>query len=116
MASPPTERPPQPVPEIRPSPKGVRHAVSSGESWITLAQSLGIDPWDLIDFNFPGVKQVQQIDSQRATRQVNWYLFEYVGCQDSIDGGNNYAFGSNLAGRGRGDYKDGVIYLPPAKT
>lgn len=116
MASPPTERPPQPVPEIRQPPKGVGHAVSANESWVSLAQSLGIDPWDLIDFNFPGVKQVKQADAQRATRQVNWYLAEYVGCRDSIDGGKNYAFGSNLAGRGRGDYRDGVIFLPPGRA
>src|SRR5207244_12304390 len=101
MASPPAERPPQPVPEIRQPPKGVRHTVSANESWVSLARSLGIDPWDLIEFNFPGIKQVKQVDPPRATRQVNWYLSEYVGCRDSIDGGKNYDFGAYLTSRGR---------------
>jgi hypothetical protein len=113
MANPLTERPQQPAPEIRPLPKGVRHAVGASESWVSLAQPLGIDPWDLIDFNFPGVKQIKQADTERAARQVNWYLSEYLGCRDSNDGGRNYAFGAHLAGRGRGDYRDGVIFLPP---
>lgn len=113
MATPLTERPQPPAPEIRSLPKGVRHAVSAHDSWVSLAQSLGSDPWDLIEFNFPGVKQVKQADTERATRQVNWYLSEYLGCQDSNDGGRNYAFGAHLAGRGRGDYRGGVIYLPP---
>ena len=114
MVTPLTERPQQPAPEIRPLPKGLRHAVGANESWASLAQSRGIDPWDLIEFNFPGVRQVKQADTERAARQVNWYLSQYVGCHASNDGGRNYALGTNLAGRGRGDYRDGVIFLPPA--
>ena len=90
MATPLTERPQQPAPEIRSLPKGVRHAVGANESWASLAQSRGIDAWDLIEFNFPGVKQVKQADTERATRQVNWYLSQYVGCHASNDGGRNY--------------------------
>jgi hypothetical protein len=113
-ATPPKEPPPKPAPEIRALPKGSPHAVSPGETWATLAQSLGIDPWDLIDFNFPGTKQVKQVDFQRATRQVNWYLSEYVGCWMSTDGGKNFAFSNNLTNRGRGDFRGGVIFFPPS--
>jgi hypothetical protein len=79
---------------------------------VTLAQQLGIDPWELIDFNFPGMLQLKQRDVQRATRQVNWYLANYVGCWESTDGGKNYAFGSTYKG-GMGDYANGTIFLPP---
>jgi len=70
-----------PVAESYVPPAGIRHPVATGETWISLARGLGIDPWDLIEFNFPGVKLVQQRDFQLATRYVNWYLAEYVGCQ-----------------------------------
>ena len=41
-------------------PGGERHPVKTGESWASIAKARGIDPWDLIDFNFPGMKQVMQ--------------------------------------------------------
>jgi hypothetical protein len=36
----------------------------------------------------------------RACRQINWYLFEYIGCEKSTDK-YHYDFSSGLA-RGRG--------------
>jgi hypothetical protein len=118
MSKPATEPPPlmTRAPEIRTPPKGTAHQVGPGDSWVTLAKPLHIDPWELIEFNFPGTLTVMRFDPQRATRQVNWYLEQYVGCTQSNDGGKNYAFGSGLAGRGRGDYKDGRIYLPPPRV
>jgi len=104
------ERPVHPVPETYVPPAGIRHPVTAGESWVALAQRHGIDSWDLIDFNFPGTRQTKQTDFQLATRHVNWYLREYVGC--TVDDGQNLSFSSGLT-RGRGVWKGGVIYLPP---
>jgi LysM domain len=67
---------------------GVRYPVKKGDTWITIARSVGIDPWDLIDFNFPGTKRVHATNPERASRQVNWYLREYLGCQTTLDGEN----------------------------
>ncbi|MEY9129940.1 hypothetical protein ACVIWV_004164 [Bradyrhizobium diazoefficiens] len=65
------ERPLKPIVESYVPPAGIRHAVTAGETWISLAKRIGIDPWDLIEFNFPGIKLVKQRDFQQATRQVN---------------------------------------------
>jgi hypothetical protein len=46
----------------------------------------------------------------RACRQINWYLFEYIGCEKSTDK-YNYDFSSGLA-RGRGVHRGGKIFLP----
>ncbi|MBR0890068.1 hypothetical protein JQ637_27905, partial [Bradyrhizobium diazoefficiens] len=61
----------KPIVESYVPPAGIRHAVTAGETWISLAKRIGIDPWDLIEFNFPGIKLVKQRDFQQATRQVN---------------------------------------------
>lgn len=79
-------------------PAGTRHAVAAGETWISLAKRIGIDPWDLIEFNFPGIKLVKQRDFQQATRQVNWYLAEYVGCRAISPDRQNFAFSSGTTG------------------
>ena len=52
-------------------------------------------------------------DAQRATRHVNWYLREYVGCETSLDR-DNWAFTSGLT-KGKGLWKGGRIFLPPQK-
>jgi len=64
------ERPSKPVAESYVPPAGIRRPVTTGETWISLARRIGMGPWDLIDFNFPGVKLVKQRDFQQATRQV----------------------------------------------
>ena len=106
------ERPPKPVAETYRPPAGIRHPVTTGETWISLARRIGMDPWDLIDFNFPGVKVVKQRDFQLATRQVNWYLAEYVGCRAMSPDGQNFAFSSGSTG-GKGEWRGGFIFLPP---
>lgn len=106
------ERPLKPVVESYVPPAGIRHAVTAGETWISLAKRIGIDPWDLIEFNFPGVKLVKQRDFQQATSQVNWYLAEYVGCRAMSPDRQNFAFSSGTTG-GRGGWRGGFIYLPP---
>lgn len=106
------ERPAKPVLDSYVPPKGIRHPVATGETWISLAKRIGIDPWDLIDFNFPGVKLIKQFDFQKATRQVNWYLAQYVGCQATSPDRQNFAFSSGTKG-GKGGWRGGYIYLPP---
>ncbi|MEY9399111.1 hypothetical protein ABIF66_009910 [Bradyrhizobium japonicum] len=108
------ERPLKPVVESYVPPAGIRHAVTAGETWISLAKRIGIDPWDLIEFNFPGVKLVKQRDFQQATSQVNWYLAEYVGCRAMSPDRQNFAFSSGTTG-GRGGWRGGFIYLPPVR-
>jgi hypothetical protein len=118
MSKPPTDTPPlaDKAPEIRRPPKGNPHPAGVNETWASLAKPLGIDPWELIEFNFPGTLKLKHKDFQLATRRVNWYLHYYVGCTESNDGGKNYAFSGNLKGRGLGDYKNGTIYLPPPRV
>ncbi len=101
---PPAEKPPHFVSEAYVPPMGTPHRVQTGESWVSLAKSLDIDAWDLIEFNFPGMKRVKARNFQLATRFVNWYLRQYVGCERSEDGGKNYAFTSLLTG-GKGSWK-----------
>jgi hypothetical protein len=108
------DKPPRPVPEIH-VPTGNRYSVKSGDTWQSLAAAEGLDPWELIEHNFPGMKEVRKLDPPRATRYVNWYLAEYVGCEFSLDGGKNYAFTSALT-RGKGVWKAGHIYLPLKKA
>jgi hypothetical protein len=107
----PNEETPSPiVPDTYVPPGGTRYPVHSRENWAIIAASHSIDPWDLIDFNFPGLKRMNLSDIQRATRQTNWYLREYVGCNTTTDG-ENWAFTTGLTG-GRGSWKGGVIYIP----
>ncbi|WP_370165517.1 hypothetical protein [Bradyrhizobium diazoefficiens] len=88
----------KPIVESYVPPAGIRHAVTAGETWISLAKRIGIDPWDLIEFNFPGIRLVKQRDFQQATRQVNWYLAEYVGCRAMSPDRQNFAFSSGTTG------------------
>jgi hypothetical protein len=104
------EQPTNPMPDTYKPSAAREYTVSENDSWATLAQDLHMEPWDLIDFNFPGMKPLVRIDAQRACRQVNWYLFEYVGCEKSTDK-YNYAFSSGIT-RGRGVHKGGKLFLP----
>jgi hypothetical protein len=109
------ERPANPVSDTYVPPGGTRIQVATGQSWVSIAQSQGIDPWDLIDFNFPSMKQLHQSDPQRASRQVNWYLSQYIGCEIPTADKMNWSFTSNLT-KGKGLWKGGHIFLPPAKS
>ena len=106
------EVPTKPVPDTY-KPLGAReYTLRDNDSWERLAQAIHMHPWDLIDFNFPGMKPLWRMDAQRACRQINWYLFEYIGCEKSTDR-YNYDFSSGLT-RGRGVHKGGKIFLPLA--
>jgi hypothetical protein len=95
-------------------PGGVAYHVTLRDSWVSLATGLGIDPWELIDFNFPGMRPINVFNHELATRYVNWYLSEFVGCTISRDGGKNFAFSDGQTG-GRGVHRGGVIFLPPRR-
>jgi hypothetical protein len=66
--------------------------VTEADSWVTLAARTGLDPWQLILFNYPNLPIW---DKELASREVNWYLKNYVGCTRSTDG-RNYAFSGGL--------------------
>ena len=104
------ERPAKLVPPTY-MPPGVPYPVKTGETWIGLAKANAMDPWDMIDFNFPGTKQVRLVSFQRATRYVNWYLNQYVGCRKASHDGFSWAFSSGTTA-GLGAWKGGVIWLP----
>ena len=104
------ERPQSPVPPTRVPSGGYPYRVSRGESWGSIANQVSMDAWDLIDFNFPGTRNLLQQDAERGSRQVNWYLREYVGCTVSDDC-ENWAFSTAITG-GAGAWWGGVIYVP----
>lgn len=88
-------------------PEGGRsYKVQDGDSWVTLsrafssASSASFDPWFIIRFNYPYLPS----DTQRATREVNWYLKEYVGCKLVTPDRTNYVFSSSAS--------PGIIYQP----
>jgi hypothetical protein len=109
-----TEKPAKLVPTTYRPAGAVIYPVTPRDSWVSLAWSFSIGAWDLIDFNFPGMKKVMLSDFQKATRNVNWYLAEYVGCNTPSPSGQNYVFTSGLT-QGKGAWKAGNIFLPPAK-
>jgi hypothetical protein len=71
-------------------------------SWTSIASEFGLkDVWkDLIEFNFPNVKQEKSFDDK--CRAVNWMLETRVGCTKSNDG-KNYSFEGA---------SPGLIYVP----
>ena len=71
--------------------------VTPWDDWWTLQPLLQTeDPWDLIFFNF------KTYDPD----EVNWYLYEKVGCRKTSPNGRNYRFDSGEP------YKALTIYLP----
>lgn len=76
------------------------YKVTDADSWISLAKSKGVDPWDLIRYNYPNLPA----GNAEAAREVNWYLQEYVGCVKLTGDNKNYCF-SSMA-------NPGIVYLP----
>ncbi len=72
-----------------------------GDSWASLANAVGLDPWQLIEFNFPFIASVTPFDEKCC--QVNWLMRTHLGCAVSNDG-TNYSFDSSDL--------PGCIYLP----
>jgi hypothetical protein len=69
-------------------PNGRKHPLVVGDSWISLATLVGVSPWDLIRYNYP----LLPADAQRASKEVNWYLQNYVRCTLLTPDNQNYRF------------------------
>jgi hypothetical protein len=67
---------------------GRKYRVQIGDSWTSLAATVGKTPWDLIRYNYPTLPP----DLQLAAKEVNWYLQHYVGCTMLTPDGRNYRF------------------------
>jgi hypothetical protein len=94
-------RPLKPLhPWIQP-PDTFRYKVQNGDTWHTLGarnnHQFGAEQLIWINFGLNGTEA-------RYTDQVNWYLREYVGCCESLDGGRNWAFTEKA--------DPGYIFLP----
>lgn len=109
MGKPNEEKPAKPVADTYAPLKSERYTVGDKDSWGSLATKRRVSVWDLIDFNFPGLKALHLKDHQRASREVNWYLREYVGCEQHDN--ENYRFSAKLT-KGRGVHQRGVVFLP----
>ena len=87
--------PTRPVPQnFRPE-GGIPYRVKDADNWWSVARKVGVDVWDLIDYNF----------ETRNPAEVNWYLRRNVGCKTTTFDGKNYKFQGA---------SPGIIYLPPA--
>lgn len=86
------------------------YKVRDVDSWVTCATSaqdaaqMSIGPWELIRFNFPSLPQ----SKREAALEVNWYLFNYVGCNKITKDGRNFIFSSSA--------NPGIIHLPVARS
>jgi hypothetical protein len=67
---------------------GRKYPVQIGDSWVSLAATVGRSSWDLIRYNYPTLP----LDLQLAAREVNWYLEHYVGCTMLTPDRRNYRF------------------------
>lgn len=90
-------RPASPIPWKQPS-NSRPYRVKDGDNWKSIALANGIDPSDLLRFNFGTV----------IPEEVNWYLREYVGCNVKTADGRNWRFSSSAT--------PGTIYLPLTKA
>ena len=63
-------------------PEPVPVGQSSTQSFYTIAADHGLDPKDLVYYNF----------LTRDPKEINWYLQEYVGCTKTTRDGWNYTF------------------------
>ncbi len=93
--------PATPVPRNFVPQGGTRYRVRDGDSWVSLARRVNMDPWVLIRYNYPNLPA----DNRRAALEVNWYLQEYVGCDVVTPDGKNYKFSTSA--------NPGHVYLPP---
>ncbi|MCI0639536.1 MAG: hypothetical protein L0Y72_10415 [Gemmataceae bacterium] len=79
-----------------------RFGTRSKETWQSIADDHGLGVWELIEFNFPTVARIANLQEKCAV--VNWYLRRNVGCTISNDG-KNWSF----------EGATGQIYLPAIK-
>jgi hypothetical protein len=67
---------------------GRKYPVQIGDSWVSLAATVGMSSWDLIRYNYPRLP----LDLQLAAKEVNWYLENYVRCTMLTPDSRNYRF------------------------
>jgi hypothetical protein len=85
------------------TPIEVRVGSDPKQSFYTIAASKGLDPAELVRFNF----------GTTDPAQINWYLREYVGCFNTTRDGYNYTFfGAGTRPVGDTTKKKAVIYVP----
>lgn len=72
----------------------VPHRIKDGESWMSIAASIGVDPWWLIQYNF----------ETRDPAEVNWYLKNRVGCVRTTLDKRNFIFSQSAS--------PGLIHVP----
>lgn len=80
--------PASPVPRTYTPANGHKHPVRLGDSWGSLAATVGKSAWELIRYNYPTLPA----DLQLAAKEVNWYLQNYVGCTLLTPDNRNYRF------------------------
>src|SRR5262245_46951966 len=80
--------PPIPVPRTYTPANGHKYSVRLGDTWGSVAATVGMSAWDLIRFNYPTLPA----DLQQAAKEVNWYLQNYLGCTLLSPDGRNYRF------------------------
>jgi hypothetical protein len=79
-------------------PSSTSHKIRDGESWDTLASAYNTTPHKLMYANFRTL----------VPAEINWYLRNYVGCQQQSADGRNWIFSSAA--------RPGVIYVPVDMT
>jgi hypothetical protein len=67
---------------------GMKHRVRDADSWQSVAKAHGMNAWELIRYNFPGLPASER----EASLLVNWYLQEHVGCRKLTSDSKNYCF------------------------
>ncbi len=88
------QRPGNPLPKEFVPPDSTPYRVQDGDSWITVARTNGMDPWDLIFANF----------RTRNPAEVNWYLRNHVGCKLPTNDLRNWKFSASA--------QPGIIHVP----
>ncbi len=79
--------PTNPVSRTYVPPNGYQYPVQLSDSWQSLAPA-GMSAWSLIRYNYPTLPA----DLQLASKEVNWYLQNYVGCTLLTEDNRNYRF------------------------
>lgn len=80
------------IPRARPIP----YRVLDGDSWASLARKFEMDAKNLIWFNF----------KTTVRPEINWYLYNYVGCRTPSPRGKSWSFSSRD--------QPGIIWIPLA--
>jgi hypothetical protein len=89
------KKPACPLPEDFVPALSVPYRVHDDDNWWKVAARFNLNVWDLIWVNF----------RTKCPEEVNWYLRERVGCQNTTADGKNYVFHG-------ADPAKSIIYIP----